>query len=265
MEKNSWVVTGIVAMALFSSIVVGRTLLQKPENRKETGFSSAWAAAGQDGMDSVSLSPFGEKAQDTVVRRLTEETSVSEDGWGQEKEHLLPEENDAFGNGQRADGISSDKQKAMAPENGKGSRGITPDRIFARFRHEPGAIHMRIPKFLLRMGEKAMAESGETDEEDKMSAELINSIDNLRILVLEDCSRKVQRDFIRMSSRMDLKGFEKILQVKDDEDKVDIWVKGNNGVIGEAVFVIGGDDCVLLHFKGEFREEDLGRLMEMKN
>lgn len=249
-------------MTLVSGGALGRTLSEKTENRGKTGFSSAWAVAGENRMDPASFFSSGQKEDDVLFCCPIQDSSLSECVRGKEGNVPLQEEDRLFDEELSAKDVLSGKETM----DDKGNREeITPDRIFSRFRNEPGAVHMRIPKFLLRIGGKMLAGEGEADEEDTMTAELISHIDNLRILVLEDCSRKVRHDFVRMASRMDPKAFERILQVKDDEDKVDIWVKGDKGLISEAVFAVGGEDCVLLHFKGEFREKDLGRLMEMKN
>lgn len=236
MKKNAIVLSMAVGMALASSVVIGRTLSEKSGKMPEAEFSSLLLATGQDTIGMVS------STQEQPVEFLLQEEEV-------------PENIETV----------AEKGSVRKEEKVRKSKGVTPDRIFKRFKREPGAIHMRIPKFLLSIGSKAIAEDGDMDEEDKMAVDLINNIDHMRILVLEDCSKKVQRNFIRMTSHMDIKGFERVMQVKDGEDKVDILIKEGKGVIREALFVIGGSDCVLLHFKGRFRVEDLDRLMKMKD
>lgn len=263
MKKNAFILSIVVMMALASSVVIARTISGKTENAVDTGKSLVLMAAGQDtiGSDpSLSLGD-GNGVDTTIHSRTDDEISVLEDILQvQDGEFLLQEDEVPDDMVLDMDQGSLDKERKV-----RRSRGVTPDRIFKRFRREPGAIHMRIPKFLLSIGSKAIAEDGDMDEEDKMAVELINNIDNMRILVLEDCSKKVQRSFIRMTSHMDIKGFERVMQVKDGGDKVDILVKESKGVIREAIFVIGGSDCVLLHFKGKFRVEDLNQLMKMKD
>lgn len=261
MKKNAFILSVVVVMAMASSVVIARTLSGKTGNAVDTGESLVLMAAGQDTVGSVPSLILGNGVDTTSHSRTDDEISVLENILqAQDGEFLLQEDEVPDDMVLDMDQGSLDKEG-----NSRRSRGVTPDRIFKRFRREPGAIHMRIPKFLLSIGSKAIAEDGDMDEEDKMAVELINNIDNMRILVLEDCSKKVQRSFIRMTSHMDIKGFERVIQVKDGGDKVDILVKESKGVIREAIFVIGGSDCVLLHFKGKFQVEDLNQLMKMKD
>lgn len=263
MKKNAFILSIVVVMALASSVVIGRSLSGKTENTVETGESLVLMAAGQDTVGSAPSLILGDGAgSDTTNHsRTDDEISVLEDILQVQEGKFLLQEDEVPDDM----ALDMDQETWVKEKRVRKSRGVTPDRIFKRFKREPGAVHMRIPKFLLSIGSKAIAEDGNWDEEDKMAAELINNIDNMRILVLEDCSRKVQRSFIRMTSHMDIKGFERVMQVKDGGDKVDILIKESKGVIREAIFVIGGSDCVLLHFKGKFRVEDLNQLMKMKD
>lgn len=130
--------------------------------------------------------------------------------------------------------------------------------LFNEFRSQPKAEYVSVPPILMWIGRKFM------DPKDK-EQEIASRIRSIQVLDLESCSAKVKERFNRKVANLNCSGYETLIQVKEDGENVLIIAKEKNGIFKEFVVVCSGDeDCALILFKGNFREEDIAALAQQE-
>ena len=128
--------------------------------------------------------------------------------------------------------------------------------VFNEFKDTPRAEYVSISPFLMKIGQCFI------DEEEGPEMALAKQVRSMKVLDLSDCSPEVKARFTRRMADLDDKGYETLVRVNDEGEKVNILVKQKNDVIREMLIVCAGtDDCTLVFFKGKFKPEDIDRLV----
>lgn len=113
---------------------------------------------------------------------------------------------------------------------------------------------MKISPFMMAVGKLFMGNDSE--------AKLARKFNSMRMLCLEECSDKVKERFGRKLNISNKEGYESLLQMNDDGEKINILMKGKDRQIRELLIVCSGDDdCMLMQLKGKVNKEDLLRLL----
>lgn len=127
------------------------------------------------------------------------------------------------------------------------------DTLFEKFSKEHQAESVSIPPFMMSLGKLFMS-----DED----LSIVKGIRSLRILDLEDCPTTVKERFSEQVSKLHLKGYEPMIQVNEDGEKVRIFALPHKDSIKELLLVCSGkDDCALIQMKGKIRKEDIAQLV----
>ena len=94
------------------------------------------------------------------------------------------------------------------------------DRIFKEFKHAANVEYVSVPSWLLKLGSMG------TDVSDDMPGK----ISGVKVLDLERCGSDVKK---RLFSRVEelSGGYEEILRVNDDGEKVRMWIVGDEKTI----------------------------------
>ena len=127
------------------------------------------------------------------------------------------------------------------------------DTLFEKFSKEQQAESVSIPPFMMSLGKLFMS------DEDLSIAKGIHS---LRILDLEDCPTTVKERFSEQVNKLHLEGYEPMIQVNEDGEKVRIFALPYKDSIKELLLVCSGkDDCALIQMKGKIKKEDIAQLV----
>lgn len=117
---------------------------------------------------------------------------------------------------------------------------------FTKYRFKEGVTTITVPGWVIGLA----ANFGDIDSEER---ELLQSIDKVRVLVVED--EEMNRDINlhrEFSTRINRKNdYEELLSIRDDNEDVTIFGKMDKDVITEMVILVGGDDNALIYVKGE--------------
>ena len=136
-----------------------------------------------------------------------------------------------------------------------------PDEIFDSFRNEPQAECVRVPKLLLKLGTTFAAVDAD-DREERQALKLASKLSSVRVLDLDDCSRDVKARFADETDRLEEKGYETLVRVNDDGEKVRICLRRENDYITELLIVNrSDDDAAMVQLKGHILESEIGKLM----
>ena len=127
------------------------------------------------------------------------------------------------------------------------------DTLFEKFSKEQQAESVSIPPFMMSLGKLFIS------DEDLSIAKGIRS---LRILDLEDCPTTVKERFSEQVNKLHLEGYEPMIQVNEDGEKVRIFALPYKDCIKELLLVCSGkDDCALIQMKGKIKKEDIVQLV----
>lgn len=139
---------------------------------------------------------------------------------------------------------------------------------FTKYRFKDGVTTITIPGWVIGLA----ANFGDLEDDEQ---ELLQSIDKVRILVVEDeeLNGKINLNN-EFSSKINRNGdYEELLTVHDENEDVTIFGKMDEDVITEMVVLVGGDDNALIYVRGEldpkmlkenFQLSDKDKLLGMK-
>ncbi|MGM9699957.1 MAG: DUF4252 domain-containing protein [Prevotella sp.] len=134
----------------------------------------------------------------------------------------------------------------------------TPDEIFEKFRSLPKAEYVHVPKLLLKMGTAYVKSEG-----NDAAARIASKLTSVRVLDLEDCSKRVKADFAKDISGLKLTGYESLLKANGDGERVEVLIRQQGSVIHEMLIVNSGDDdCQLVQLKGKISQKDIDQLVK---
>ena len=129
--------------------------------------------------------------------------------------------------------------------------------VFNEFKKTEHADYVSVSPFLMKLGKLLVK------HEDKEAYDIIRHINSVQVLDLEDCSTAVKQRFARSIALLDHDGYETMMRVNDEGEKVNILAKTKRGVIREMLIVCNGpEDCVLVRIKGKIKESDIDKLVE---
>ena len=127
------------------------------------------------------------------------------------------------------------------------------DNLFEKFSKECQAENISIPPFMMSLGKLFMSDEG---------LSIVKGIRSLRILDLEDCPTTVKERFAEQVNKLHLEGYEPMIQVNEDGEKVRIFALPYKDSIKELLLVCSGkDDCILMQMKGKIKKEDIAHLV----
>ena len=117
---------------------------------------------------------------------------------------------------------------------------------FTKYRFKKGVTTISVPGWVIGL----VANLNELDDNEQ---ELLQSIDKVRILVVEDenMNREINlhQEFSSKSNRNNK--YEELLTVNDENEKITIYGIMDEEVITEMVILVGGDDNALIYVRGE--------------
>lgn len=128
------------------------------------------------------------------------------------------------------------------------------DELFDKFRKETNAEYFNVSPFLMKFG-RVFAGKGE-------HTKIIKKVRSARMIDLEDCNANVKEHFIQKAGSYIPSGYEELMRMNDDGDKIRILMKMKKEKVRELLLIFyGEDDCMMMQVKGKLKKEDIDKLV----
>lgn len=129
--------------------------------------------------------------------------------------------------------------------------------IFNEFGHERNADYVNLSPFLMKLGNLFAGQ----DED----AWMMKKVKSMRVLDLEECTPHVKERFHKRVDKLNLKGYDELMRINDEGEKVRVLMKMEKETIRELLLVCtGGEDCTLVQVKGKFTKDDIDSLVNQE-
>ena len=129
---------------------------------------------------------------------------------------------------------------------------INIDTLFAQFKDKEGADYMNIPSLVLKFMRTF------TKSNNDKSYHFLKGIKSIKVLDMEECPSEVKADFLKEAKKLNLNGYETLVQTKDKGEEVKLVAKMDEEAISELIILISGkDDCGLTLLIGKIKKEDI--------
>lgn len=130
------------------------------------------------------------------------------------------------------------------------------DDIFNEYKNAKKAEYVHIPKLLLKAAR--MMNSDDSD-----ASKVLSKINSVTVLSFDECKKSIRKDLTEKVNNLGSNGYEELMRVKDDGEKVTIYTKGDGDNIKELVIFTGGDDdTALIKITGNILKEDIDELVK---
>ena len=130
------------------------------------------------------------------------------------------------------------------------------DTLFSQFKNKEGADYMNIPTLMLKFMRTF------TKSNNDKSYHFIKGIKSVKVLDMENCTQEVKAEFLQEVQKLNLNGYETLVQTKEDGEEVQLIAKMDEESINDLIILITGkDDCGLTFMKGKIKKEDINVMM----
>lgn len=130
------------------------------------------------------------------------------------------------------------------------AKGASSDDIFTEFSSEKDAEYVNVNSFMMWLGKQFAGDGADAD--------IVKKIKSVRVLDLEDCSPTVKNRFSKRVNDLDQKGYEEMVRVNDNGERVKILARKNGDIINRMLIVCSSnDDCALVEVNGKFTMDDI--------
>lgn len=129
------------------------------------------------------------------------------------------------------------------------------DDLFREFKKEPCAEYVVIPSYVTAIGKLFMNNDPE--------ARMAKKVKSIRVLDMEQCPAEVRRRFDRRVKGLQRKGYEPMVRVNEDGERVHILARIKNDHVRELLIACSeAGECTLVQIKGKFTRKDMERLID---
>jgi hypothetical protein len=133
--------------------------------------------------------------------------------------------------------------------------------LYGSFARERGAESVRVGGIMCRFAAAAAKSERNKDRDDKLAASIMGDVSNIYVLDMSDCNPAVQDKFRNAVSRIETAGYEKLMEVSDDDDQAVIYIKASGDRIRDFLIYSLGDAPCLVSISGNFKRSDIQALI----
>ncbi len=127
--------------------------------------------------------------------------------------------------------------------------------IFKEFKSGDNVTYVNLPKTLIKLGLKAA--------NDETANALAEQIDGLQILTFEKANQKTKDGLYNRISKLESKGYEPMVKVNEDGEKVRILIKGNEQEVQSIVILaLDHEDCSLIKIDGRINPANIDDIVK---
>jgi len=127
--------------------------------------------------------------------------------------------------------------------------------LFNAYKDRPKVEYVHVPKMMMGIAKHM-------NTEDKNVNTLTKSIDSVKVLDLGDCDESVKKELLEDINKLNLKGYEEMVKVNDDGEKVLILTKNQKDRIREILILNASlTDAAIVLLKGSILQSDLEQMV----
>ena len=127
--------------------------------------------------------------------------------------------------------------------------------IFKEFKSGDNVTYVNLPKTLIKLGLKVA--------NDETANALAKQIDELQILTFEEADQKTKDSFYNRINKLEMKGYEPMVKVNEDGEKVRIFIKGNEKEVQSlVVFAMEKEECSLIKIDGRINPANIDDIVK---
>lgn len=128
--------------------------------------------------------------------------------------------------------------------------------VFNDYKDQKKAEYVSVPRAMLKLGAAAVKNNN--------TQALLDEIHSAKILTLDNCKKRVRKNFANAISNLSKKDYDEYTRMKDDGQNILILVKKHEDLIAEIVALINDDDdCVGILVTGDINPEDIEAVVRM--
>lgn len=106
-----------------------------------------------------------------------------------------------------------------------------------------------------------LLELASTFADEEEAGNLLKKITQLRVMIMEEGNLVSQQEYKSLLKDVKKQQFEELIQIKDNDQQVEILIREENNTITHVLVVVNGiDDFVLLSLEGNLKFSDLNDL-----
>ena len=133
--------------------------------------------------------------------------------------------------------------------------------LYKSFSRERGAESVRVGSLMCRLASAGAKADKDNDSEDRLAASILGDVNSIYVLDLSDCAATVQNQFRNAIVRMETAGYEKLMEVADDDDQAVVYLKRKGDRIQDFILYSIGEDPCMVNITGNFKMSDVQALV----
>ncbi|WP_277070214.1 DUF4252 domain-containing protein [Prevotella corporis] len=127
--------------------------------------------------------------------------------------------------------------------------------VFKKFKEMENVTYVNIPKSVVGMALKSAGKDNVANWADK--------IDAIQVLSLEEASATTKQLFNAEVKKLDTSGYEDMIKVNSEGEKVRILTKGTEKIITSLIiFAIDEEDCSLVKIDGRIAPDEVNAIVD---
>ena len=137
--------------------------------------------------------------------------------------------------------------------------------IYRKYSNNKDVQAVKVGKFMLKLA-RTFADSDDYAEKEALDI-AIEYIDDMRVLIFEDSRYSTRENLLNDIDNLSSEGYELLIDVTDDDDRVRIYTLEKRDVIRELIIFVsdGEDDMVFMDIKGRIPIDKVGELVALSN
>jgi hypothetical protein len=130
------------------------------------------------------------------------------------------------------------------------------DDIINHFKGKENVQLIDLPKAMIGMA------MGKVDDADVKA--ILSNINHVRVITMDDCSKKVRKNFAEDVTKLNGNGYEEMVRANDNGDKALIMTKMKGDDITEVLILDDEpDECNFVQILGTIKKQDIDKLVNM--
>lgn len=137
--------------------------------------------------------------------------------------------------------------------------------IYRKYSDNKDVQAVKVGKFMLKLA-RTFADRDDYAEKEALDI-AIEYIDDMRILIFEDSRYSTRENLLNDIDNLSSEGYELLIDVTDDDDRVRIYTLEKRDVIRELIIFVsdGDDDMVFMDIKGRIPIDKVGELVALSD
>jgi len=135
------------------------------------------------------------------------------------------------------------------------------EELYRSFSNEKGAESVKVGSFICKLASVGAKADKDNDKDDRLAASILGDVASIYVLDMSDCNETVKNYFRNAVVRIETAGYEKLMELSDDDDRAVIYMKRSGDRIQDFILYSVGDDPCMVDITGNFKMSDVQALI----